>query len=343
MKEQKLRLIDENHSPLHRVMSVYNSDQPNKKFGNNICAFHIGNGLIISVAHNLRTLDPLPLMLSDNYYQNELRAKIPTVDHLALDQIYPLNMAIGKRILTGVNQTTANGFVKKLNDAKVDRRFSMLYEEDCCKPFLVSSFRTNAFCGDVSLKTHFAPHHSFHEQALDRYTFLIELELLDELLSEDVAIYRIVNTNPAIINMLPSIEVDFELHDTGTNDFFCLQTAPYDNLGRIINEARIEGVLDNFSKQTDVIGNSYIMDGTRYLVKGFFRFGSSGSPYLIYDQANEVFKANAIQSQASFIQMAIKNSMDGNRQFINGIASPISIVEEKVKERITEANNGQNA
>ena len=338
MKDKKLNLIDENKSPLHRIMSVYNSDAPNKIFVNNICAFHIGNGIIISVAHNLRAFDQLPKMLPDNYYQNELRAKINVADHTSFDQIYPVDPISQKRILTGVDQKTANDFVKKLDDAKVDRRFSKLYSEDCCKPFLISSFRDNAFCGDATLNAHFAANHSFQEPSLNRYTFLIELELLDELVDEDVAIYRIINTHSYVISKLPSIEVDFELHDTGTTEYYCLQTAPYDNLGRIINEARIEGLLDNFSKDKDIIGNFYIMDGTRYLIKGFFRFGLSGAPYVIYDEENEIFKANAIQSQASFIQMAIQNTMEGNRQYVNGVATPFSIIEEKVNERITEAN-----
>lgn len=340
MNGKKLNLIDENKSPLHRIMSVYNSDSPNKGFSNNICAFHIGNGIIISVAHNLRAFDRLPKILSNNYYQNELKAKINTVDHTSFDQIYPLDPISQKRILTGVDQTTANDFAKKLDDAKVDRRFSKLYSEDCCKPFLVSSFRDNSFCGDATLNAHFDANHSFHEPSINRYTFLIKLELLDELVNEDIAIYRIINMHSDIVSKLPSIEIDYELHDTGTMNYYCLQTAPYDNLGRIINEARIEGLLDNFSKEEDIIGNSYIMDGTRYLIKGFFRFGSSGAPYVIYDEENEIFKANAVQSQASFIQMAIKNNMEGNRQYVNGIATPFSIIEEKINERITEANNG---
>ena len=81
MKDQKLNLIDENNSPLYRIMSIYNSDAPNKGFANNICAFHIGNGIVISVAHNLRVLDQLPWMVSNNFYQNELRAKISATDY----------------------------------------------------------------------------------------------------------------------------------------------------------------------------------------------------------------------------------------------------------------------
>lgn len=336
MKDKKLQLIDENNSPLFRIMSVYNSTAPNKAFANNICAFHIGKGIIISVAHNLRALDRLPLVLSDSFYQNELLTKINAADKPQFDQVYPLIPGTTHRIATGLNPAIGEQLAKKLDDAKVDRRYSKLYTEKCCKPFLVTTFRNNAFCDDIALNANFPANRSFAEPALNRHTFLIELELLDTLISEDIAIYRIINTSPEIVNKLPSIEVDFELYDTGTQDYYCLQSAPYDNLGRIINEARIEGILDNFAQETDILGNVYRFEGIRYLIKGFFRFGSSGAPYLIYDKEQEVFKVNAVQSQASFIQLLINNSMNGNLQYVNGIATPLSIIEQKIKERLGE-------
>lgn len=112
--------------------------------------------------------------------------------------------------------------------------------------------------------------------------------------------------------------------------------APYDNLGRIINEARIEGLLDNFALENDLLGNSYRFEGLRYLIKGFFRFGSSGAPYLLYDRENEKFKVNGVQSQASFIQLLINNNMNGNLQYVNGIATPMALVEEKISQRLNE-------
>ena len=334
--ENKLNLIDENKSPLFRIMSVYNSGAPNKVFANNVCAFHIGNGIIISVAHNLRVIDRLPKIITEEYYQNELRTKIDVADYTSFDQIYHMVLNSNQRILTGVDQNWIKDYAKKLDDSKVDRRFSRLYEYNCCKPFLVASFRNNAFCNDTSLNIHFADNLKFYEQFLNRYTFLIELELLDQLVNQDVAVYRIVNTHQNIINMLPKIEVDYELYDIGTTNYFCLQTAPYDNLGRIVNEARIEGLLDNYVIENDILGNSYIMDGLRYLIKGFFRFGSSGAPYVIFDKEKNIFKANAIQSQASFIQMAIQNNIEGNRQYVKGVATPLSIIEKIIKEILSE-------
>lgn len=336
MKDKKLQLIDENTSPLFRIMSIYNSSTPNKAFANNICAFHVGNGIILSVAHNLRKLDRLPHILSDHFYQSELLTKINAADRPQFDQAYPLIAGTDQRVATGLNQQTVEQLAERLDDAKVDRRYSKLYSESCCKPFLLTTFRNNAFCGDAALNRHFSANHNFPESSLNRHTFLIELELIDNLESEDIAIYKIVNTHNDIIRKLPLIEIDFELYDTGTQNYYCLQVAPYDNLGRIINEARIEGLLDNFALENDLLGNSYRFEGLRYLIKGFFRFGSSGAPYLIYDKEKEKFKVNGVQSQASFIQLLINKNMNGNLQYVNGIATPMSLVKDKINQRIDE-------
>ena len=53
---KQLELTNEQTSPLFRIMSIQNKDEPHRRhFENNICAFHIGNGFILSVAHNLKT------------------------------------------------------------------------------------------------------------------------------------------------------------------------------------------------------------------------------------------------------------------------------------------------
>ena len=136
MKDKKLELIDENKSPLFRIMSVYNLNGNNIAFTNNICAFHIGNGLVISVAHNLRALDGLPILLSDTFYQNELSAKVDHNDLALFDQHYTSIPGTAKRVFNGGgNQPLVEQLVKKLDDAKVDRRYSKLHTDNCCKPY----------------------------------------------------------------------------------------------------------------------------------------------------------------------------------------------------------------
>jgi hypothetical protein len=338
MKIKKLDLINENNSPLFRIMSIYNLQGQNVGFANNICAFHIGNGIILSVAHNLRGIDRLPMLISDTFFQNEIIAKIQVHDQAVFGQHYPLIPGTNQRVFTNSeNQALNDQLANKLDEQKVDRRFSELHKQNCCNPYLVASFRTNAFCGDTSLNKHFSATTSFPEPSINRHTFLMEVELLDEFVNEDIAIYRIVNSHQDVIDRLPSLDVDFEIYEDGVKNYYCLQTAPFDNLGRIINSVQIEGHLDSYSLENDIFGNSYIMEGLRYLIKGYFRFGSSGSPYIIYDSENEKFKINSIQSQASFIQLSIGGKMDGNVQYVNGVASPLKLIEEQLRKRITEA------
>ena len=95
-------------------------------------------------------------------------------------------------------------------------------------------------------------------------------------------------------------------------------------------QAQIEGYLDHHGTFMDRIGGNYTFEGLRYLIKGYFRFGSSGAPYVFYDQENKKFKVNAVQSEACPIQLSISNNRDGNFQYVNALASPLSIIEEKL-------------
>ena len=70
------------------------------------------------------------------------------------------------------------------------------------------------------------------------------------------------------------------------------------------------------------------------MIKGYFRFGSSGAPYIFYDKTTDTFKANAIQSEACPLQLAINNSREGNFQFVNALASPLNIIESKLRSLI---------
>ncbi len=50
LSAKKHALIDEQTSPLQRMMWIYNVDEPQKRtFENNMCTFHIGNGYFLSV------------------------------------------------------------------------------------------------------------------------------------------------------------------------------------------------------------------------------------------------------------------------------------------------------
>ena len=199
-----------------------------------------------------------------------------------------------------------------------------LYKKNICKPFLIIQFNNNAFYNNSELTELFNPSTHFHEPAINRYTFLIELELVQTFYSDDIALYQIANTDRRIIDKLPVIEADFGVYDSGSN-MFCLQSAPGGFLGRLLNTATIEGFLDHHGIFSDRIGGHYLMEGLRYLIRGYFRFGSSGAPYVYYDGTK--FKASAIQSEASPIQLSINNNREGNFQYVNAIATPLKNIE----------------
>jgi hypothetical protein len=91
----------------------------------------------------------------------------------------------------------------------------------------------------------------------------------------------------------------------------------------MLNTATLEGYLDHYQTFVDRIGGNYHLEGLRYLIRGYFRFGSSGAPYLVRNAHDENFSVNAIQSEASPVQLSINNNRDGNYQYVNAIASPL--------------------
>ena len=332
MKDKKFDLIDEQKSPLFRIMSVFNSEDPDrKKFANNICAFHIGNGYILSVAHNLRIENPLLSSIPEDIFQEQIIQHLDEGQSQLFNQSYVLDEQTGKRYLNISDPNISPQLINTLKQINFDTRYINSYEKNICKPFLIIQFRNNQFYNDTSVTSQINPIHKFYESTLNRHTFILELELVEAYYNADIALYKIVNTDASIVEKIPRIEIDFEIYDKSDKPYYCLQSAPIDNLGRLLNKAEIEGLLDHWNKFKDRFEGDYVIDGHRYLIKGYFRFGSSGAPYLVYDEEAGAFKVNAIQSEASPIQLSINNNRNGNFQYINAIASPLSIVEDKIR------------
>ena len=77
MTDKKLELINEQTSPLFRIMWVHDALEPTlRKFDNNICAFHIGNGYILSVAHNLRSAAGFPRSVTEEIYHTDIAPRL---------------------------------------------------------------------------------------------------------------------------------------------------------------------------------------------------------------------------------------------------------------------------
>jgi hypothetical protein len=332
MITQKLSLIDEQTSPLFRVMYVANPDEPARRhFDNNIVAFHIGGGYILSVAHNLRSEAGLFKSVDDAIYQQEIVPKLDPAQKELFDQCFFLDMYTNKRYINIPDPNTAQSVISILNQIQFDTRWVTLMERKFCRPYLIVHFNNDQYYNDPSLTGQFDSHSHFPEPSLNKHSFLIELELVEAFYSQDIALYKIVNTAQPIIDKLPFVAVDDRICDDDQENYYCLQSAPGGALGRLLNQAHIEGFLDHHGTFPDRIGGHYIFEGTRYLIKGYFRFGSSGAPYLLYDEKDGQFKVNAIQSEASPIQLSIKNDREGNFQYINAIAVPLANVMERIR------------
>jgi hypothetical protein len=303
------------------------SDPARRHFDNNICAFHVGNGLILSVAHNLRTEAQLLKSIDETIYQTEIVSRVDPAKQKILNNAFSLDRTTSRRHLQVTNQTKISSLIDAFSNSQFDTRWNTLTQRGIATPFLIVQFSNNQYYNDQNLTNHFPHHHYFHEPNLNKHTFLIELELVTPFYKEDMALYRIVNTNPKIISRLSSIEMDFRFLDDNAKNIYCLQSAPTNNLGRLLNVATIEGLLDHWAEFFDRFSGNYIIEGSRYLVKGYFRFGSSGAPYIKFDEDTNRFKVIAVQSEACPIQLSINNNKDGNFQYINAIATPLNNIQ----------------
>ncbi|HMT29032.1 MAG TPA: hypothetical protein PKD91_07120 [Bacteroidia bacterium] len=335
MLKAQLELTNEQTSPLFRIMWTYNVNEPTRRnFDNNICAFHIGNGLILSVAHNIKAEAPVVKSMDESIYATHI------MPHLSADQIvlfsrcYIHDPATNKRYLNIINQNDFQNVANTLRQIHFDTRWLTLIERNICKPHLIIQFKNKLFYNNPKLDALFNETSYFAEPSLNRHTYIVELELVEAFYSEDIALYRIINTHQDIINRIPSVDVDFSLLGDDQQNYYCLQSSPGGFLGRLINKAQIEGYLDHHGTFSDRFGGNYTFEGLRYLIKGYFRFGSSGAPYIYFDQQSGKFRVNAVQSEACPLQLAINNNREGNFQFVNALASPLNIIADRLQEYI---------
>ena len=333
---QKRLLIDEQTSPLHRIMWVYNVDEPRKRaFENNICAFHIGNGYILSVAHNLRIQAGFIKSIEETLFQKEILYKMDGSQKLFWDEHYFTDGYTRKMYINTMEHTALQNITNILKQKRFDTRWETLAQKHICDPYLVVQFRNDTFYNNKELSATFSAHQVVYEPEARKYTFLVQVELVEAFYSADIALYRIINTPKEVIDAIPSVDIDFDFLEETQDNLYCLQSSPNSPAGRLLNEAKIEGMLDHFGVFQDEVGGNYLFEGYRYLVKGYFRFGSSGAPYLIYDPAKGKYVANAIQSEASGIQLSIHNEREGNFQYINAIASPLYIIKEQLERHLS--------
>ncbi len=325
-------MVNEQQSPLFRIMSIYDDNDPvRKKAENNISATHIGNGFILSVAHNLRHESQLIKSIDEKEFQNEIINNSNPYEVALFNKCYQLDSQKNRRYINTTDENDIASLVGAFKQINYDTRYVTLYSKGVCKPFLIVQFKNNEFYSDPSVTALINQNHKFPEPELNVHTFIIELELIKTYWPEDISLYKVTNsTDQQIVDKLPFVKISFGLADIGES-LYCLQASPSgSNLCRMINASRIEGILDHHAKILDRIGGDFIFEGHRYLMKGYFRFGSSGAPYLVYDAENDTFMINAIQSEASPIRMTINKKKEGNFQYINAIASPLQLVQNDI-------------
>ena len=246
MKEQKLAAINDQTSPLFRIMAIHNDNEPiRRQVDNNICAFHIGNGYLLSVAHALKGELTIFRSMTDARFQADIVPHLSAAELAQLNVWYLLDNVTQKRYLNTNEQNDHDQIIAILKRINYDTRFETLYHNQICKPYLIIQQRTMQYYNNAVAHGNFNPINVFLDPNSQRQTYLIETELVESFTEDDVALYRIVNTHQSIIDLIPRFEIDSEVYDVTNKDFFCLQTAPSDlTPGRLLNEANIEGLAD---------------------------------------------------------------------------------------------------
>lgn len=313
-------LIGEGTSPLNRI-SFTNSTI--SSFENACLATHIGNGYFITVNHPLNMMrlpriipvsdykhlmarSPETAALFNNYY---IQANEEMVINPNLPPMQPEHEMIAVNQMQGV-----------LNQSGYDSTYLTEIKKGYIKPVVVITFRNRLFFNDAKLTEKFESSYILNESLINRTSFIIDLELVATSYNDDVAIYKAINVDSDVLSVIPKVSLDFTLLDFSSNrELYCLQCAPNSEFGKTLNKSCIEGIVDNLSIQN--FGK--VHDGNRYLLKTYFRFGSSGAPYLTYNDSNGQFCLNAIQSEACPIQMDI-NGMRNGMQYTHALATPIA-------------------
>ncbi len=335
MLTKQLELTGEQTSPLFRIMWIHNNNEPQRRYyDNNICAFHIGNGFILSVAHNLRAEAQIFKSIDQSIYTTEILPRLNAEQIALFNKCYPLDASTNKRYVNIIDQQDYHTIVEILKQINFDTRWLTLMQRNICKPYMLVQFKNNQFYNDVSLTKHFNADTYFSEPSINRHTFLVEVELVEAFYNEDIALYKMVNANQDVINRIPSIEVDSSVLNDNESNYYCLQSSPSSEIGKLLNKAQIEGYLEHFNVFQDRIGGNYTFEGMRYLIKGYFRFGSSGAPYVSYNKETQKFKVNAVQSEACPIQLSIDNKRDGNFQYVNALATSLSVIKERLDKQL---------
>ncbi|WP_396194761.1 hypothetical protein [Flavobacterium sp.] len=329
---KQLELTHEQTSPLFRIMFTQNINEPQRRhFENNICAFHIGQGYFLTVAHNLKTEAKLFKSIDLATFELDILPYLNTPQRQLFANCFVLDSEKQRYFWNSSNPNDYNAAIETLKQINFDTRWVTFLEKKICQAHLIVQFKEPHFYQNPELTAHFNSTTHFAETAINRHTFLIEVALTEAFYGDDIALYRIVNAPNELIEAMPYVKTNFTLLADDQQDYYCLQSSPTSEVGKLLNKAQIEGFTEHFAIFPERVGGNYVLEGLRYLIKGYFRFGSSGAPYLVYNAKENTFEVNAIQSEACPIQLSIDNKRDGNFQYVNAIATPLNNIKEKLE------------
>ncbi len=329
---KQLELTHEQTSPLFRIMFTQNiEDSQRRHFENNICAFHIGQGYFLTVAHNLKTEAKIFRSISTEVFERDILPYLNNPQRQLFENSFYLNTEKQRYYWSSNNPNDYTAVVDTLKQIRFDTRWVTFLEKKICQTHLIVQFKEPLFYQNQELTTHFDATTHFAEPAINRHTFLIEVALVEAFYGDDIALYRIINTPREIVAAIPAVKMNFNILPDNQEGYYCLQSSPTSEVGKLLNKAQIDGFTEHFSIFPERIGGNYVLEGLRYLIKGYFRFGSSGAPYLVYNKEQYEFEVNAIQSEACPIQLSIDNKRDGNFQYVNAIATPLQNIQEKLE------------
>jgi hypothetical protein len=124
MLTKQLELTNEQTSPLFRLMWVSEATDPiRRNFSNNICAFHIGNGFILSVAHNIKTEAQIFNSIEQSVFVTEILPLLNPVQQLLFNGSYPLDVATNKRHLNTSDHNARQALIAMLKQINFDTRW----------------------------------------------------------------------------------------------------------------------------------------------------------------------------------------------------------------------------
>jgi hypothetical protein len=150
MKAQKLAAINDMTSPLFRIMSVHNVNEPHRRqIDNDICAFHIGDGYILSVAHALKGELTIFRSMTEADYQTTIMPHLTADEILQFNEWYVHDNTTNKRYLNLASQNDYTLLVDILKRINYDTRIETLYRRNICKPYLIIQQKAAQFYNDA--------------------------------------------------------------------------------------------------------------------------------------------------------------------------------------------------